>query len=78
MKTENYFLNNSDVIFTSPASSPPIKTPTMTERTMTTAVSLIVSALVGQVTFFSSAATSFINRTGDAIFGTAGLAISIH
>ncbi len=59
-------------------SKAPMNAPTMTDRTMTTRVSLIVSALVGHVTFLSSAITSRRNWTGDVILGMAGLTTSIN
>ncbi len=52
----------------------PMNAPTISDRAMTTAVNLITSALVGQVTFLSSVITSRMNCTGLAIAGTAGLA----
>ena len=48
--------------------------PTMSDRAMTTAVSLTTSALVGHVTFLSSVITSRTNCTGLAIVGIPGLA----
>lgn len=49
--------------------------PTITEMAMTITVNLIVSALVGQVVFFSSPMTSRTNLTGEAIVGTFGVSI---
>jgi hypothetical protein len=68
-----YLPNSIDVIFKNKISSPPIKSPTRSDITITAVVSFIVSALVGQVTFLSSDTTSPKNLAG-ATFGILGVA----
>lgn len=50
-------------------SKPPTKSPIAPATVTTTIVSLIVSCLVGQVTFLSSATTSLTNRIGGKDIG---------
>ncbi len=66
-------------IFTNSISNPPIKNPTASDIRITANVNRIVSCRVGQVTFFSSVATSEKNLVGplrlseaSAIFGRLG------